>query len=137
MHCFTEQSINCMPVVVQSIMLLIAMFQAYGCTNKTMIPSRYECPPGWNTEYYSYLMAGLHTLKAATQYTCMDKSLEQVPGSGSNTNGKLFFTVKAQCNHFIPCSDKELTCVVCTKQETLSLDKWLYYKHTLCLYTHK
>jgi len=28
-----------------------ALCQAYGRTNKIMIPSRYECPPGWNTEY--------------------------------------------------------------------------------------
>ena len=92
-----------------------ALCQAYGRTNKIMIPSRYECPPGWNTEYYGYLMAGHYTHKAATQFTCMDKSLEQIPGSGASTDGKLFYTVEAQCNHFIPCSDKELTCVVCTK----------------------
>ena len=29
-----------------------ALCQAYGRTNKVMIPSHYECPPGWNTEYY-------------------------------------------------------------------------------------
>ena len=87
-----------------------ALCQAYGCTNKIIIPSHYECPPGWNTEYYSYLMAGYHGNKAATQFNCVDKSLEQIPGSGSNTNGKLFFTVEAQCNYFIPCSDKEKHC---------------------------
>ena len=92
-----------------------ALCQAYGRTNKIMIPSRYECPPGWNTEYYGYLMAGHYTHKAATQFTCVDRSLEQVPGSGADTNGKLFYTVEAHCNQFIPCSDKELTCVVCTK----------------------
>jgi len=92
-----------------------ALCQAYGRTNKIMIPSRYECPPGWNTEYYGYLMAGAHSQKAATQFTCMDKSLEQVSGSGASTNGKLFYTVEAYCNHLIPCSDKELTCAVCTK----------------------
>ena len=92
-----------------------ALCQAYGRTNKIMIPSHYECPSGWNTEYYDYLMAGHYTHKAATQFTCMDKSLEQVPGSGSSTNGKLFYTVEAQCDQFIPCSEKELTCVVCTK----------------------
>ena len=27
-----------------------ALCQAYGRTNNIMIPSRYECPPGWNTE---------------------------------------------------------------------------------------
>ncbi|XP_065908939.1 uncharacterized protein [Dysidea avara] len=92
-----------------------ALCQAYGRTNKIMIPSRYECPPGWNTEYYGYLMAGYHGHKAATQFTCIDNNVEQIPGSGGNTDGKIFHTVEAHCNHFIPCSDKELTCVVCTK----------------------
>ena len=92
-----------------------ALCQAYGRTNKIMIPSRYECPPGWNTEYYGYLMAGGWEHKAATKFTCMDKNLEQIPGSAANTNGKLFYNVEAYCGHFIPCSDKELTCVVCTK----------------------
>ena len=89
--------------------------QVYGRTNKIMIPSHYECPNGWRREYYGYLMAGYHGHKAATQFTCIDKSLEQIPGSGASTNGKLFYTVEAHCGHFIPCSDKELTCVVCTK----------------------
>jgi len=80
-----------------------------------MIPSCYECPPGWTTEYYGYLMAGYHGHKAATQFTCMDKNLEMIPGSGTDANGKLFFNVEAHCNHFIPCSEKELTCVICTK----------------------
>ena len=80
-----------------------------------MIPSHYECPNGWRREYYGYLMAGVNGHKAATQYTCVDKSLEQIPGSGGNTDGRLFYTVEAKCGHFIPCSDKELTCVVCTK----------------------
>jgi len=92
-----------------------AMCQANGRTSKMMIPSHYKCPPGWNTEYYGYLMAGHYNHKAATQFTCIDRTLEQIPGSGSNTDGKLFYTIEAHCNHFIPCSDKELTCVVCTK----------------------
>ena len=92
-----------------------ALCQVTGCTNKMMIPSRYECPSGWRREYYGYLMAGATSNKAGTQYTCVDKSLEQIPGSGSNTNGYSLFTVEAKCDHFIPCSDKELTCVVCTK----------------------
>ena len=92
-----------------------ALCQVYGRTSKIMIPSHYECPSGWRREYYGYLMAGYHGHKAATQFTCIDESLEQIPGSGSNTDGKLFYTVEAHCNHFIPCSDKELTCVVCTK----------------------
>ena len=89
--------------------------QVYGCTSKIMIPSRYECPNGWRREYYGYLMAGYYAHKAASQHTCVDKSLEQIPGSGADTNGKLFYTVEAYCGHYIPCSYKEITCVVCTK----------------------
>ena len=80
-----------------------------------MIPSHYKCPSGWRREYYGYLMAGHRNHKAATQFTCIDEGLEQIPGSGANTNGYLLLTVEAHCNHYIPCSEKELTCVVCTK----------------------
>ena len=92
-----------------------ALCQVYGRTNKIMIPSHYECPSGWRREYYGYLMAGRHNYKAATQFTCIDESVGQIPASGSNTNGYLFYTVEAHCGYHIPCSDKELTCVVCTK----------------------
>ena len=92
-----------------------ALCQVYGRTNKIMIPSHYECPNGWRREYYGYLMAGHHGHKAATQFTCVDESVEQIPGSGANVNGYLIYMVEAHCGHFIPCSDKELTCVVCTK----------------------
>ena len=87
-------------------------------TNKIMIPSRYECPSGWRREYYGYLMAGHHTSKAATQFTCVDESVEQIRGSGTDGIGYYFYTVEAQfeCGaNFLPCSPSELTCVVCTK----------------------
>ena len=92
-----------------------ALCEITGRTNKIMIPSHYECPSGWRREYYGYLMAGRHNHKAATQHTCVDKSLEQIRGSGADTDGYLFYTVEAYCGHYIPCSDKEVTCVVCTK----------------------
>ena len=93
-----------------------ALCQVYGRTNKTMIPSLYEYPSGWRREYYGYLMAGDKNQKSCySVHTCIDESIEQIPASGSNTNGKAFYTVEAHCGHFIPCSDKELTCVVCTK----------------------
>jgi len=92
-----------------------AVCEVNGRTKKLMIPSHYECPLGWTREYYGYLMTGRHNHNAATKYTCMDESLAQISGSGANTDGYLFYTVEAICNHFIPCGDKELTCVVCTK----------------------
>ena len=95
-----------------------ALCQVNGRTNKIMIPSRYECPSGWRREYYGYLMAGHYNHKAATQFTCVDESLEQIPGSGGNINGYRFYTVEAHndCGgNFLPCNSAELTCVVCTK----------------------
>ena len=92
-----------------------ALCQVCGRTNKIMIPSHYECPSGWRREYYGYLMAGKYNHKAATQFTCIDESVGQIPASGSNADGYLFYTVEARCGYHIPCSDKELTCIVCTK----------------------
>ena len=95
-----------------------ALCQVNGRTNKIMIPSRYECPSGWRREYYGYLMAGHYNNKAATQFTCVDKSVEQIPGSGANSNGYRFYTVEANADcggNFLPCSSAELTCVICTK----------------------
>ena len=95
-----------------------ALCQVNGHTNKILIPSRYECPAGWRREYYGYLMAGHYNNKAATQFTCVDKSVEPIAGSGGNTNGYRLYTVEANndCgDNFLPCSSYELTCVVCTK----------------------
>ena len=64
-------------------------------------------------------MAGYHGSKAASQFTCVDKSLEQIPGSGSSNDGYQFYTVEANndCgDNFLPCdATQSLTCVVCTK----------------------
>ena len=95
-----------------------ALCQVNGRTNKIMIPSRYECPSGWRREYYGYLMAGHYNTQAATQFTCVDKSVEQIRGSATHSIGYYFYTVEAQyeCGaNFLPCSPSELTCVVCTK----------------------
>ena len=96
-----------------------ALCQVNGRTNKIMIPSRYECPSGWRREYYGYLMAGKHDYKAATQFTCIDESVEQIRGSGGSiSTGYHFYTVetKNDCGgNFLPCNSAELTCVVCTK----------------------
>ena len=95
-----------------------ALCQVNGHTNKIMIPSRYECPSGWRREYYGYLMAGKSDQKAATQFTCIDESVEQIPGSGTDDSGYRLYTVEASrdCgSNFLPCSPAELTCVVCTK----------------------
>ena len=84
-----------------------------------MIPGKYTCPTGWNTEYHGYLMTGHYGHKSQSLYSCVDAGLEMFPGSGVNNNGLLFYTVEI-ANHpgLCPpydCSGKELTCVVCSK----------------------
>ena len=60
-------------------------------------------------------MARHHGHKAVTQFTCVGKGLGQIPESGASTNGKLFCLAEAHYGHFVHCSDKERTCVECTK----------------------
>ena len=84
-----------------------------------MIPGKYTCPTGWNTEYHGYLMTGYYGHKSQSLYSCVDAGLEMFPGSGVDNDGLLFYTVEIQ-NHpgLCPpyeCIGKELTCVVCSK----------------------
>ena len=54
-----------------------------------------------------------------TTFECVDRNPQSVPGSLANTNGALFFHVEVNWNFGIPCppydTQKEATCVVCTK----------------------
>ena len=82
-----------------------------------MIPAKTSCPTSWTREYYGYLMSEFRGRRAST-FECVDKDQESVPGSEVNTPGALLHHVEAHCNG-MPCppydSQKELTCVVCTK----------------------
>ena len=82
-----------------------------------MIPARLTCPSSWTREYYGYLMAEYHRLHRR-MFECMDQSPQSVPGSAADTDGALFYPVEVKCNG-IPCppydTQKEVTCVVCTK----------------------
>ena len=86
-----------------------------------MIPGKYTCPTGWNTEYYGYLMTGHYIHKSQSLYSCMDAGLEMFPGSGLNNPGLYFFTVEIDSYYITDlcasndCLGKELTCVVCSK----------------------
>ena len=91
-----------------------ALCKVTGRSTTVMIPSHYECPVGWRKEYNGYIMAGGYNQEGSTMYNCIDKSLEQIPGSGSNQNPHLLYTVYAVCGHYFPCSSTELTCVVCS-----------------------
>jgi len=92
----------------------------YASTRETvvMIPARLSCPSSWTREYYGYLMASYYG-QHRTMFECVDRNPQSVPGSSANTNGALFYHVEAKCNVGIPCppydTQKEVTCVVCTK----------------------
>ena len=85
-----------------------------------MIPAKLTCPTGWTEEYHGYLMAERHNHPASAvhAFECVDRNPESVPGSTADTNGGLFYHVEAVCDG-LDCppyvSEKEVTCVVCTK----------------------
>ena len=84
---------------------------------KLMIPARISCPSSWTLEYYGYLMSSLHD-QSRTSAECIDVNPENLPGTGANTNGALFYFIESLCIAEVCPSyviGNELTCVVCTK----------------------
>ena len=83
-----------------------------------MIPAQLTCPSSWTREYYGYLMTERNDHNRST-FECVDHSPQSVPGSATNTNGALFYHVEVKCSTGIACqpydTQKEVTCVVCTK----------------------
>ena len=86
-----------------------------------MIPAKTQCPTNWTTEYVGYLMSGAQGHALPTEYECVDKDLESVPGLdavGWDSGGEILYHVEASCNGMACPSyeaGKELTCVVCTR----------------------
>lgn len=83
-----------------------------------MIPSTQTCPPGLTFEYTGYIMAE-HTFTKRTNYICVDKKPQPVPGSSaSNIYSSALYLTEAHCSWKLPCGPvihrRELTCVVCT-----------------------
>ena len=82
-----------------------------------MIPARLTCPSSWTREYYGYLMAEYYDHHRST-FECVDLNPQSIPGSIADTNGAVFYHTEVKCNG-IPCppydTQKEVTCVVCTK----------------------
>ncbi|KAK3100184.1 hypothetical protein FSP39_015894 [Pinctada imbricata] len=95
-----------------------AVCRTVGSTSVLMIPGKTKCEKSWTKQYSGYLMSGYHIHEAASQYICVDKDAENVPGSSVNKNGKLLFPVEAQCGS-LKCppysTGQELACVVCSK----------------------
>jgi len=91
-----------------------------------MVPGRTSCPgSGWTREYYGYLMTTSSVRESQTDYLCVDKFAEPLPGayqSSTETGGHVGH-VKANCIkgngevHNCPeyASGREVACVVCTK----------------------
>ena len=91
-----------------------ALCLAVGRSAMVMIPSHYECPAGWYKEYDGYIMTKYYNYEGSSMYNCVDKNLEQIPGSGGSQEGHEIHTVYAECGYYFPCSSTEVTCVVCT-----------------------
>ena len=86
-----------------------------------MIPAKTQCPTNWTTEYVGYLMSAAQHFALPTEYKCIDKDAESIPGlnsAGWQQGSAIFNHVEASCNG-MACppyeAGKELTCVVCTR----------------------
>ncbi|XP_068685703.1 short-chain collagen C4-like isoform X2 [Montipora foliosa] len=86
--------------------------------SQVMIPATNNCPSGWTKEYTGYLMTSHYAHAHESEFVCIDKDAETVPGSHTDTNGALLYVVQSTCGT-LPCKPytqgHELTCVVCSK----------------------
>ena len=84
-----------------------------------MIPGTYECPSGWTTEYFGWLMTGHYNQPGASTLVCVDFDAEAVPGEVGKGDGARLYHVQAACQTGIECPPydfrREMSCVVCTK----------------------
>ncbi|KAK3099197.1 hypothetical protein FSP39_000850 [Pinctada imbricata] len=83
-----------------------------------MIPGKTNCTKSWKKEYSGYLMANYHGHPAASEYICVDKEAEWIPGSSSNKDQTVLYPVEAKCGSLkcLPYVEgRELACVVCSK----------------------
>ena len=70
-----------------------------------IIPARLTCPISWTKEYSGFLRTSYDAHKSATSDVCVDSSFEAILKSAAGAKGGY-----APYN-----TEKELTCVVCTK----------------------
>ncbi|KAK3100042.1 hypothetical protein FSP39_013797 [Pinctada imbricata] len=95
-----------------------AVCRIIGSTSILMIPGKTKCENSWSEQYSGYLMSGRYLHKAASQYICVDKDAEVIPGSSTPTDGVLVYPVEVRCGSLKcpPYSEgRELACVVCSK----------------------
>ena len=93
-----------------------AVCEVIGKSTKLMIPSHYVCPDGWRIEYNGFIMAGRYNHAGSSMYTCIDKAVEQISGSGGDQGGHQMYTIYASSGQYLPyIGSYAMTCVVCTK----------------------
>ena len=93
-----------------------AVCEVIGKSTKLMIPSHNVCPDGWRMEYNGFIMAGRYNHAGSSMYTCIDKAVEQISGSGGDHGGHQMYTIYASSGQFLPyIGSYAMTCVVCTK----------------------
>ena len=83
-----------------------------------MLPAKMSCPPGWQREYYGYLMGPHTTGDYRAAFICVDKDPDHVQGQyHNNPKSNNPHHVEAMCDG-LACppydQEKEVTCVVCT-----------------------
>ena len=84
-----------------------------------MIPAKVACPTGWTMEYHGYLMTE-NVNHQSTEFVCVDRNPDILPGSAVSQDGALFYPVEGRCDAGnLPCGPyidgAELTCVVCSR----------------------
>ena len=82
-----------------------------------MVPAHNSCSRGWTREYYGFLMAAYQASRK-TNYICMDREMETLPGHAGDQKGNQLYGVATQCGLGLDCppyqAEKPITCAVCT-----------------------
>ena len=94
-----------------------AMCEVTGKSTVMVIPSRYVCPNGWRLEYNGYIMVGDDSEEGSSMYDCIDVSLEQIPGTGSDQGWHHLWPVRlGSSSDSLPYDGSNaMTCAVCSK----------------------
>ena len=84
-----------------------------------MLPGRSDCPDGWLTEYWGFLVSAIVSQQRG-QYTCLDTAPEAIPNASAvNANACHVYPVESDCAGGLICppydAGKGVSCVVCSK----------------------
>ena len=94
-----------------------AMCEVTGKSTIMMIPSHYVCPNGWRLEYNGYIMVGNDVEEGGSMYDCIDISLEQIPGTGSDQGWHQLWPVYvgSSADSLPRDNSYAMTCAICSK----------------------